>query len=108
MTESPASPAHQALASLELVVAELGAVVQTDHDATLDAEQIQQAERSIAMGIAMLVATREEAAAALEASVAGAARRDGPAFARDLLLIADVLHRALDQALATVTEGPPG
>lgn len=99
MSESPDTPAQQALAALALVVDELTQGVADDADATLDTDQLHQAERSIAMGIAMLVTTRDEAATALEASVAGAAARSEPALARDLLLIADALHQALDRAI---------
>ena len=104
MSESPDTPAHQALAALTLVVDELTALVDDDGDATLDADLLHQSERAISMSIAMLVATREEAATALEASVAGAAPRDEPALARDLLLIADALQQALTRGIALADE----
>ena len=107
MSESSDNPAQQALAALGLVVDELRQAVGEDPNAALDDDQLNRAERSISMGIAMLVATRDEAATALEASVAGAAPRNEAALARDLLLIADVLRQALERALSTVrTQGP--
>ncbi len=101
MSESSDNPAAQACAALGSIVEELAALITAQPDATLDLDQLSRTERAISMGIAMLVATRDEAATALEASVAGAAPRNEPALARDLLLIVDVLHRALARALAT-------
>ena len=100
MSESPDNPAAQACAALGSIVDELSDLTAAQPEATLDLDQLSRTERAISMGIAMLVATRDEAATALEASVAGAAPRNEPALASDLLLIADVLHRALTRALA--------
>lgn len=105
MSESSDSPAHQALASLTLVVDELTEAVEQANHATLTDDQLHRTERSISMGIAMLVGTRDAAAAALEASVAGAAPREEPALARDLLMIAAALHQALRQAIASAGNG---
>ncbi len=114
MSESPDAadnPAQQALAALGLIVDELsGLIAKSDGsaDATVDDDLLHRSERTIAMGIAMLVTTREDAATALEASVAGAARRDEPAQARDLLLVAGVLQQALRRAMEEAAHATSG
>ncbi|MEM7096034.1 MAG: hypothetical protein AAF567_23720 [Actinomycetota bacterium] len=108
--EDPLAPARAALDALR----DVGDTLRTgarDQPGTLgvgvDQATLHAAERAVSMGVAMLATTRADAAAALEASVVGAAPRKEPAMAGDLLLTVDLVHRALGAALEQVAETQP-
>jgi hypothetical protein len=84
-----------ALAELDVVRALLLECSGTAHDGVVDATLLHRTERAIVAAVAALAPSRQEAAPAREAAVAGAAPRGELPLARDLLITVDLMRHGL-------------
>ena len=82
-------------AELDAVRAALVDRVGDDPDAAADEALLHRTERAIVAAVAALAPSRQHAAPAREAAVAGAAPRDELPLARDLLITVDLMRHGL-------------
>lgn len=87
---------EQTLVELDLVAGELR---QLGRSLVTDPKLLDRSERAIAFAIAWLSPSRQQAAPALEAAVAGAKARDELPLASDLLISVDLMSKGLGFAL---------